>query len=113
MLSNKDIQKKIRNLADKKGLKSDLAICEQCRFDNRSVLGKFDKLKNTPRLDTLDKFAQGLGCRIEDLIYDRTDADMEMSRIWDELSEYEKTETIIWIKWQQREKNKQKQSVAA
>ena len=113
MLSNRDIQKKIRDLADKKGLKSDLAICERCCFDNRSVLGKFDKLKSTPRLDTLDKFARGLGVRIEDLIYDRTDADMEMARIWDDLTEYEKMETIVWVKVQQREKNKQKQSTAA
>lgn len=112
MLTNDKIQKKIREYANKIGLTSDLAICEKCCFDNRSVLGKFDKLKSTPRLDTLDKFARGLGVRIEDLIYDRTDADMEMARIWDNLTEYEKTETIVWIKVQQREKNKQ-QSAAA
>lgn len=112
MLANDKIQKKIREYANKIGLTSDLAICEKCCFDNRSVLGKFDKLKSAPRLDTLDKFARGLGVRIEDLIYDRTDADMEMARIWDNLTEYEKTETIVWIKFQQREKNKQ-QSAAA
>ena len=113
MLNNKNIQKRIRQFAQQIGLDSDMAICQKCSFENRSVLGKFDTLKNTPRLDTLDKFARGLGVRIEDLIYDRTEADMEMARIWDNLTEYEKTETIVWVKVQQREKNKQNQSVAA
>lgn len=113
MLDNKQIQNRIRSLAARAGLDSDSALCKRCKFENRSVLGQFDRLKNTPRLDTLDKFAQGLGVRIEDLIYDRTDADMEMARIWDDLTEYEKMETIVWVKVQQREKNKQKQSVAA
>lgn len=112
MLSNEKIQQKIRKFANDIGLTSDLAICERCNFENRSVLGKFDKLKNTPRLDTLDKFARGLGVRIEDLIYDRTDADMEMARIWDDLTEYEKTETIVWVKVQQRKKNKQQSKAA-
>lgn len=112
MLSNKQIQDRIRSLAGKIGLDSDSAICKQCKFENRSVLGQFDRLKNTPRLDTLDKFAAGLGVGVEDLIYDRTDADMEMSQIWGKLSEYDKMETIVWIKMQLREK-KQRQSKAA
>lgn len=113
MLDNKQIQAKIRNTAKHVGLESDLAICQRCGFENRSVLGKFGNLKTAPRLDTLDKFARGLGVRVEDLIYNRSDADMEMSRYWDELSEYEKMETVVWIKMQLREKNKKKQSVAA
>lgn len=113
MLSNARIQQRIKMFGAKIGLVSDNSICKRCKFNDATMIGRLAKLKTAPQLDTLDKFARGLGVRIEDLIYDRTDADMEMARIWDELSEYEKTETIVWVKVQQREKNKQKQSVAA
>ena len=112
MLSNKQIQDRIRSLAGKIGLDSDSAICKRCKFENRSVLGQFDRLENTPRLDTLDKFANGLGVGVQDLIYNRTDADMEMSRIWNDLSEYQKMEAIVYVKMQIREKNKPQSKAA-
>lgn len=113
MLNNEQIVNRIRQIATKTGNISDSEICRKCNFSNRGVLGNILKIKTAPQLDTLDKFARGLGVRIEDLIYNRTDADMEMSRYWDELSEYEKMETVVWVKMQLREKNKKKQSAAA
>ena len=64
MLSNKEIVERIRHLGKKVGLTSDFAICRQCQFENRAVLGKIDTLKTAPRLDTLEKFANGLGVAI-------------------------------------------------
>ncbi len=113
MLNNEQIVKRIRQIANQTEATSDSEICRKCKFNNRAQIGNMLKIKTAPQIDTLDKFARGLGVRIEDLIYDRTDADMEMARIWDDLTEYEKMETIVWVKVQQREKNKQKQSVAA
>jgi len=113
MLNNEQIQQRIKMFGVRQGLNSDNAICRQCKFNDATMLGRLAKLKTAPQLDTLDKFARGLGVRVEDLIYNRSDADMEMSRYWDELSEYEKIETVVWVKMQLREKNKKKQSVAA
>ena len=113
MLNNEQIQQRIKMFGARQGLNSDNAICRQCKFNDATMIGRLAKLKTAPQLDTLDKFARGLGVRIEDLIYNRTDADMEMSRYWDELSEYEKMETVVWVKMQLREKNKKKQSAAA
>lgn len=113
MLNNEQIVNRIRKIATQNGQLSDAEICRRCKINNRSQLGHMTKVKTAPQLDTLDKFARGLGVRIEDLIYNRTDVDIEMSRYWDELSEYEKMETVVWIKMQLREKNKKKQSAAA
>lgn len=107
MLDNKQIQERIRLFAKRIGLNTDLAICERCQFNNRAVLGQFDRLKNTPRLDTMAKFAKGLGVCIEDLIYDRSDADREISRLIVDLSDYEKTEVVVYIKMMLKEKNKE------
>ena len=113
MLNNAQIVDKIRCFAKKQSITSDSEICRQCGFIGRGQIRNILNTKTKPQLDTMDKFARGLGVRIEDLIYDRTDADMEMARIWENLTEYEKTETIVWVKVQQREKNKQKQSAVA
>ena len=113
MLNNEHIVNRIRLFAKNDGLSTDSEICRRCGFTNRAQINQMLKLKTAPQLDTLDKFARGLGVRVEDLIYNRSDADMEMSRYWDELSEYEKMETVVWIKMQLREKNKKKQSAAA
>lgn len=107
MLNNKQIQSRIRCFAKKNGLDSDAAICKKCELENRAILGQFDRLKNMPRLDTLSKFAKGLGVQIEDLIYDRTDADMELSQLLANLSEFEKTEVIVYIRMMRKEKNKE------
>jgi len=112
MLNNEQIVNRIREIANKAGTISDSEICRRCKFTNRGVINNILKIKTAPQLDTLDKFAAGLGVGVEDLIYDRTDADMEMSQIWGKLSEYDKIETIVWIKMQLREK-KQRQSKAA
>lgn len=105
MLNNTQILDKVRQFGRLAGLDTDAAICEHCGFNNRAVLGKIGIVKTTPQLGTLAKFAQGLGVEIEDLIYNRTEADTEMSRIWRNLSEYEKTEVVVYIKMQQKEKN--------
>lgn len=107
MLNNAQIVDKIRCFAQKQSITSDSEICRQCGFIGRGQVRNILNTKTAPQLDTINKFAQGLGVRIEDLIYDRTDADMEMARIWDDLTEYEKTETIVYIKMQQREKKQQ------
>lgn len=112
MLNNEQIVNRIRKIATKAGTMSDSEICRRCKIGNRAQLGHMMKIKTAPQLDTLDKFAAGLGVRIEDLIYDHTDADMELGRIWGKLSEYDKMETIVWIKMQLREK-KQRQSKVA
>lgn len=112
MISNKLIVSRIRTLGKKAGMTSDSEICRRCGFDGRGQIRNMLNAKTAPQLDTLDKFATSLGVMIEDLIYDRTDADMEMSQIWGKLSEYDKMETIVWIKMQLREK-KQRQSKAA
>lgn len=112
MIKNEQIVNRIRQIAGKTGSVSDSEICRLCKFSNRGVLGNILKIKTAPQLDTLDKFARGLNVRIEDLIYDRTDADMEMSRIWNDLSEYQKMEAIVYVKMQIREKNKPQSKAA-
>ena len=113
MLNNKQIQERIRFFAKQAGLDSDLAICEKCKFENRAVLGKFETLKTAPRLDTLAKFADGLNVSIEDLIHNRTDADREISRLLSTMTEYEKTEVVVYIKLMQKEKNQEQQRMVA
>lgn len=105
MLSNKDIQARIRTIGKKSGFASDRAISRQCGFNDATLIGKMDTVKNTPQIGTLDKFARGLGVRIEDLIYDTTDADREMAGVWANLSEYEKTEIVVYAKMMIKEKN--------
>lgn len=112
MVKNEQIVNRIRQIANKTGPLSDSEICRRCKFNNRAQLGHMLKIKTAPQLDTLDKFARGLNVRIEDLIYDRTDADMEMSRIWNDLSEYQKMEAIVYVKMQIREKNKPQSKAA-
>lgn len=105
MVNNNQIVSRIRTIAKKLSVSTDSEICRRCGFEGRGQIRNMLNAKTAPQLDTLYKFAAGLGVRIEDLIYDRTDADMEMARLWDKMSEYEKTETIVFIKMQQREKN--------
>ncbi len=112
MLDNKAIEEKIRALGKKAGLHTDMAICEKCNFSTRTQLGKMGQLKTAPQLDTLEKFAKGLGVQIEDLIYDRTDADIELSKILPQLSEYEKTEVVVYAKMIIKEKNAKTQKAA-
>lgn len=112
MLNNKQIQERIRYFGKNIGLKSDSAICERCKFENRAVLGQFDRLKNMPRLDTIARFADGLGVDIVDLIIDRTDADREITRLLSTMTEYEKTEVVVYIKMMQKEKNQEQRKVA-
>ncbi len=105
MISNAQIVNRIRTIAQKLSIQSDSEICRRCGFEGRSQIRNILIAKTAPQLDTLGKFARGLGVQIEDLIYDRTDADMEMSRLWAGLSEYEKMEAIVYVKMNQREKN--------
>ena len=113
MLNNQAIQAKIRHFGKLCGLGMDAAICERCGFNNRAVLGKIGLLKTSPQLDTLHKFAKGLGVCIEDLIYDRSDADMTLGRLLSDLSEYEKMEVVAYIRLMNREKNSFVQPKAA
>ena len=112
MLNNKQIQERIRFYGKKLGLDSDLAICDRCKFENRAVLGKFESLKTAPRLDTISKFADGLGVQIEDLIYNRTDADREIANLLSTMTEYEKTEVVVYIRMMLKEKNQEQRKVA-
>ncbi len=107
MLDNKQIVEKIRKFGTAVGLLSDTAICKQCNISNRMVFNGIMNAKNTPQLGTLAKFAKGLGVQIEDLIYDRSDADREISRLIVDLSDYEKTEVVVYIKMMLKEKNKE------
>ena len=112
MLDNKNIQARIREIGKKLGFASDRAISRQCGFNDATLIGKMDTVKNTPQIGTLDKFARGLGVQIEDLIYNTTDVDREMARVWAELSEYEKTETVVYVKMMIKEKNEKQRKVA-
>lgn len=112
MISNEFIVQRIRILSQRLGISTDSEICRRCNFSNRGVLNNILRLKTAPQLDTLEKFAKGLDVRIEDIIYNRTDADIAMSRSWDELTEYEKTEVNVYIKMLLREKNKEQPKVA-
>lgn len=112
MLNNKQIQERIRYFGKNIGLGSDSAICERCKFENRAVLGQFDRLKNTPRLDTIAKFADGLGVDIIDLIINRTDADREIANLLSTMTEYEKTEVVVYIRMMLKEKNQEQRKVA-
>lgn len=112
MIDNKFIVSRIRILAERAGMKNDSEICRRCGFDGRGQIRNILKIKTAPQLDTLEKFAKGLDVRIEDIIYNRTDADIAMSRSWDELTEYEKTEVNVYIKMLLREKNEKQQKVA-
>jgi len=107
MLNNKQIVEKIRTFGKKTGLNTDMAICEKCDFTNRAQIRNMLSIKTAPQLDTLNKFARGLGVEIEDLIYDRTDADIELSQLLAGLSEFEKTEVIVYIRMMRKEKNKE------
>jgi transcriptional regulator with XRE-family HTH domain len=93
ILKNEQIQARIRHFGKLQGLSSDAAICERSGFGNRSTLGKIDKLKSAPQVDTLYKFATGLGVRIEDLIYNKpAQANHELQRLYTELTEAEQTD---------------------
>lgn len=105
MLDNKSIVARVRKFGHNIGACSDAAICEKCKIGNRMALKNVSSAKTSPQIGTLDKFARGLGVRIEDLIYDTTDADREMAGVWANLSEYEKTETVVYAKMMIKEKN--------
>ena len=60
----------------------------------------------------MDKFARGLGVHIEDLVYSRTDADLQMAKLWPDLTEYEKTEAVVYVKMMLKEKNEKAKKVA-
>lgn len=112
MLNNKQIQERIRYFGNAAGFKSDNAICKQCRFNDATMIGKIDKLKTAPQLDTLDKFAKGLGISIIDLIVGRSDADREIANLLSTMTEYEKTEVVVYIRMMLKEKNQEQRKVA-
>ena len=105
MLNNKEIVEKIREVAKQMGLMSDAAIFKKCGISNRMVFHGILNSKTSPQLRTLDKIARGLGVNIEDLVYSRTDADLQMAKLWPELTEYEKTEAVVYVKMMLKEKN--------
>ena len=113
MLNNTNIVKNIREFGKRAGLMSDAAICKQCKISNRMVFDGIVKAKTTPQLGTIAKFADGLNVQIEDLIYNRTDADREIARLLSTMTEYEKTEVVVYIKMMQKEKNQEQQRMVA
>lgn len=112
MLDNKVIVERVRKFGQLAGVRSDAAICEKCGIGNRMALKNVQMAKTSPQVGTLNKFARGLGVRIEDLIYNTTDVDREMARVWTELSEYEKTETVVYAKMMIKEKNEKQRKIA-
>lgn len=111
-MNNKKIAERIRKFGDKCGLLNDAQITKKADF-YPDTIKNIEELKTAPRLDTLYKFADALNVALDDLIRDRTDADREMSRIWHDLSEYEKTETIVYAKMIIKEKNEKERQKAA
>ena len=105
MLNNVQIVNRIKMFGEKIGLHTDAALCNKCGFTNRMVINNLQSVKTTPQLGTLAKFADGLGVSVEDLIYNRTDADVELGKIIKGLTEYEKTELIVYAKTQILKKN--------
>ena len=112
MLNNENIVKNIREFGKRAGLNSDAAICKQCKITNRMVFDGITKAKTTPQLGTIAKFATGLGVQIEDLIYNRTDADREIANLLSTMTEYEKTEVVVYIRMMLKEKNQEERKVA-
>ncbi len=113
MLNNEKIIARIRAFGRRAGLNSDNSICDKCKIPNRMIMYGIKNAKTAPRIDTLQKFACGLGVSVEDLIYDRTDADVNLSRLINQLSEYEKTKVAVYIEMLVAEKNKQGQKKVA
>ncbi len=98
ILSNKKIQMRIREIGRKSGLRSDNAICRKCGFNDATMIGKIGKLKTSPQLDTLDKFARGLNCTVVDLIYNRGEVDMDLSLQISQMTEYQKLQMVVFAK---------------
>lgn len=111
MLNNQAIVNRIRGIGHNIGLGSDAAICKACDFSTRSQLARMTKLKTAPQLDTLAKFAKGLKCTIEDIVYDRSEADINLSRLIGSLTEYEKTKVVVYVEMLIAEKNKKEKKV--
>lgn len=104
IMTNKQIANRIRLIGNKNGLVNDTQITKKAGY-YADTIKNIEQVKTSPRLDTLSKFADALGVGIEDLIYDRTDADIELSKILRNLSEYEKTELVVYARMLLREKN--------
>ncbi len=98
MIDNKFIQARIREIGRRVGLGSDNAICRRCGFNDATMIGKIGQLKTSPQLDTLQKFANGLGCTIEDLIYNRSDVDVDLSAQIAQMTEYQKLQMVVFAK---------------
>ncbi len=98
MLDNKLIQAQIREMGRRAGLGSDNAVCRRCGFNDATMIGKIGQLKTSPQLDTLQKFAQGLQCSIEDLIYQRAEVDVDLATQISQMTEYQKLQMVVFAK---------------
>lgn len=98
MVDNKFIQRRIREMGRRAGMCSDNAICRACGFNDATMIGKIGQLKTSPQLDTLEKFAAGLGCTIEDLIYQRGDVDVDLAAQIAQMTEYQKLQMVVFAK---------------
>ncbi len=98
MIDNKFIQRRIRELGRRAGYASDNAICKRCGFNDATMIGKIGQLKTSPQLDTLERFARGLGCAIEDLIYKRGDVDIDLAAQIAQMTEYQKLQMVVFAK---------------
>ena len=67
--NNRQIIDKIRELGKARGLTNDAQITKAAGV-SPVMLIDMKSLKTSPRLDTLDKFANALGVSVSDLIYD-------------------------------------------
>lgn len=98
MIDNKFIQMRIREIGRKSGLISDNAICHKCGFNDATIIGKIGKLKTAPQLDTLCRFADGLGCDISDLTCMRSETDTDLMRQISQMNEYQKLQMVVFAK---------------
>ena len=67
--TNEQIAERIRHFGKQKGLVNDNQICRAGGFFNSVITNFITKTKTAPRIDTLQKFADAVGCSITDLIY--------------------------------------------
>ncbi len=103
-MTNKQIAAKIRKLGKKNGLTNDRQITMRAGCYADTILN-IESLKTAPRIDTLSKFSRAFGVGIEDLIYDRSEVQMELSAFIADFSERELLELIVYAKMMRKEKN--------
>jgi transcriptional regulator with XRE-family HTH domain len=97
MLSNRQIVERIRSIAQRKGLKKDAEIARASKT-TRAMLIDIPKLKTAPRLDTICKFADGLGVSITEIIYNNPGQESELLSLFARITNAQQTEILDRLK---------------